>query len=41
MQDTGDDVKATAKWFLTEHEDLWTGWMDAEKADAVRAALAA
>lgn len=39
MQETGADYKATAKWFLKEHDDLLDKWLDKEKAELVRKAL--
>lgn len=39
MQDTGDDYNATARWFLTEHDELLASWLPEEKADRVRGAL--
>lgn len=39
MQDTGDDYNATARWFLTEHDQLISQWLPKEQADNVRAAL--
>ncbi|MBV1710204.1 MAG: ABC transporter substrate-binding protein [Erysipelothrix sp.] len=39
MQDTGADYKATALWFLKNHDYLLDEWLDADKAAAVREAL--
>ncbi len=39
MQDTGDDTKATAEWFLKEHDDLLDSWLTADQAAKVREAL--
>lgn len=33
------DTRQVAEWFLKNHEDIWTGWVDAEVADKVKAAL--
>lgn len=39
MQETGADHKETAKWFLTENDNLLDDWLDETQATAVRAAL--
>ena len=39
MQDTGDSHEATAKWFLTEHDELLNQWLTVDEARKVRAAL--
>lgn len=39
MQDTGDDYNATARWFLTEHDELLSQWLPVKEADKVRGAL--
>lgn len=39
MQDTGDSHEATAKWFLTEHDELLNQWLTVDEAKKVRAAL--
>lgn len=36
MQDTGDDYQATAKWFLSENDDLLAEWLSQEDADKIR-----
>jgi len=36
MQDTGKNHIETAKWFLTEHDELLNAWLDADKAQLVR-----
>ena len=33
------DTRQAAVWFLREYEDVWSGWLSAEAADKVRAAL--
>lgn len=39
MQEKEVDTDATAKWFLKEHEDLWTKWVPEEVAQKVKAAI--
>lgn len=39
MQDTKDDFKATAKWFLQQHPELIDQWLTAEQAAKLRDAL--
>ncbi len=39
MQDNEVGTKEAAKWFLKEHEELWTAWVPAEIAQKVKAAL--
>ncbi|MFZ2538992.1 MAG: glycine betaine ABC transporter substrate-binding protein [Oscillospiraceae bacterium] len=39
MQETGADHKETAKWFLTEHNEILDKWLDKEQAQVVRTAL--
>lgn len=39
MQETGDDYKETAKWFLIEHDQLLDEWLDKDDAEKMRAAL--
>lgn len=39
MQETGDDYTATARWFLSEHDELLTSWLPEKEAGRVRAAL--
>lgn len=39
MQDTGADYKETAKWFLTEHDELIDQWLTEEDASTLRATL--
>ena len=36
MQDTGEDYKETAKWFLAEHDELLEAWLSQEDADKIR-----
>ena len=40
MQETGEDYVATAKWFLQAHDELIDGWLGADQAALLRAALA-
>lgn len=39
MQETGDDYNETARWFLSEHDELLTSWLPEKEAGKVRAAL--
>lgn len=39
MQDTGDDYRATAIWFLTGHDELIDEWLEPEEADILRLSL--
>ena len=39
MQDTGGKPKDGAKWFLKTYESLWTGWVPADVASKVKAAM--
>lgn len=39
MQENEVDADTTAKWFLKEHEDIWTKWVSEEIAQKVRAAI--
>ncbi|MCW3489065.1 ABC transporter substrate-binding protein [Dethiobacter alkaliphilus] len=39
MDENDATEKETAAWFLTEYEDLWTPWVPAEVAEAVKAAI--
>lgn len=39
MQETGEDYNATARWFLSEHDELLTEWLPEKEASRVRAAL--
>lgn len=39
MEDNNADEKATAIWFLKEHEELWTQWVPDEAAQKVKVAL--
>ncbi len=39
MQKNDVDTDEAAKWFLTEHEELWNQWVPAEAAEKVKAAL--
>lgn len=41
MQDYDASYVETAKWFLTQHDDLVTQWLPADKAELVRTALSA
>lgn len=40
MQETGANYEDTAKWFLSENDDLLAQWLSAEDAQTVRDALA-
>jgi len=40
MAENGLDAQGAAVWFLNNKEDVWTGWVDADVADRVKAALA-
>ena len=35
------DTAATALWWLSDNEDVWSGWVTSDAADGVKAALAA
>lgn len=39
MQDNNATTDETAKWFLKEHEDLWTSWVPDDIAEKVKEAL--
>ena len=39
MQDNKASTEEAAAWFLKEYEDLWTGWVPADVAEKVKAAL--
>jgi glycine betaine/proline transport system substrate-binding protein len=39
MRDKKADTKAAGIWFLKNYEDLWTGWVPADVAKKVKAAL--
>jgi len=39
MQDNQATTQETAKWFLKEHQDLWTEWVPADVAEKVNAAI--
>lgn len=39
MQDNEAEADEAAKWFLKEHEDLWTKWVSEEVADKVKKAI--
>lgn len=39
MQDTKASTDDAALWFLKEYEDLWTGWVPADVAAKVKAAI--
>ena len=39
MQDTGDDYRETAIWFLTEKDELIDEWLDPEEATILRESL--
>ena len=39
MEKTGDDSVDIAKWFLTEHPEVWTEWVPEDVAERVQAAL--
>ncbi len=39
MQDHDADASEAAKWFLKEHEELWTKWVSEEVAQKVKAAI--
>ena len=36
MQETGADYLATAKWFLSEHEELLDEWLEVEDAQTMK-----
>lgn len=39
IQDTGDDYKETAKWFLKEHPEFLEKWLESEDAETMKKAL--
>lgn len=39
MQENNVQTDAAAKWFLNEHEDLWTQWVPEDVAEKVKSAL--
>ena len=39
MQENEVGPEEAARWFLAEHEELWTGWVPAEVAARVKEAL--
>jgi len=39
MEDQGVDHAGAARWFLQNHEESWTEWVDEEVAEKVRAAV--
>ncbi|WP_432403504.1 ABC transporter substrate-binding protein [Wukongibacter sp. M2B1] len=39
MQENDVDADAAAKWFLKEHEDVWTNWVSKEVAQKVKASI--
>ena len=39
IQQTGDDYKATARWFLKNHPELIDDWLTAEQAEVLKAGL--
>jgi len=39
MQETGDDYKATARWFLKNHPELIDAWLTPEQAETLKAGL--
>ncbi|MGI6150336.1 MAG: ABC transporter substrate-binding protein [Christensenellales bacterium] len=39
IQQTGDDYKATAKWFLQNHPELIEEWLTPEQAEVLKAGL--
>lgn len=39
MQDSGDDYKKTAKWFLTKNPDLIDKWLDKEDSKVIKDSL--
>lgn len=39
MQENDADADAAAKWFLSEHEDVWTKWVSEEVAQKVKSAI--
>lgn len=39
MENNGATLEETAKWFLTEHEEIWIDWVSGEVAEKVKASL--
>jgi glycine betaine/proline transport system substrate-binding protein len=39
MEENDLDSEGAAKWFLQNFEEVWTGWVDADVAERVKAAL--
>lgn len=39
MQENDTDADAAAKWFLSEHEDVWTKWVSEDVAQKVKSAI--
>ena len=39
MEETEADASETAKWWMTENEDIWTAWLTDEVAEKVKTAL--
>lgn len=39
MEENGAEPDEAAKWWMKEHEDVWTAWVSAEVAGKVKAAL--
>jgi glycine betaine/proline transport system permease protein/glycine betaine/proline transport system substrate-binding protein len=39
MQDSGENYTETAKWFLTEHDELLDEWLNADDANTIRESL--
>lgn len=39
MEDNDASIEEAAKWFLTEHEEIWTTWVSDEIAEKVKGAI--
>lgn len=39
MQDSGDDAEGAAKWFLKNHEEIWTKWVSTDVVTKVKEAI--
>lgn len=39
MEENNADADEAAKWFMKEHEDLWTAWVPEDVAEKVKASL--
>lgn len=39
MEETGADEKEAALWWMKEHEDIWTSWIDEDIAEKVKDSL--